>query len=407
MGCGDLEVASDRQVDEGGRPRHAFAMRSHAAMLGICVVAWCGVARGADAPPWQDTARPPGFDRHAGAPEPAAVSGGARRRPGADQIQFAAREHDLGYRAYLNKQYDEAASHFENAFFAAPTPAELRSAVRARHDAGELARAATLAAIGQRRFPSDAATSKVAADAIAQARPHQVYEVQLASSAEYSVAIDEKIVVAERSKESRIFVNPGAHQLLVSWSDDRNTRIAIDAQEGGSQSLQLEPPGLARVEAPPAARSHAGPWPRRSGAGPPVTVPLAVARPSRRLHRNPLVRLYSSRGLRSRPLAPGSLCGRVSTPVELIRGPITRRDAACGAGQSADCTNLYQTGRDAQSRTNVLIGVTSGVAAVTAIVGLFFTQWSPAVATVGTHAAPAPVLVPVLGLGHAGLEGTF
>ena len=117
--------------------------------------------------------------------------------PARIRIQFAAREHDLGYRAYLDKQYDEAASHFENAFFAAPNPAELRSAIRARRDAGELARAATLAAIGQRRFPDDAATGKVAADVIAQARP-QVYEVQIASSAEYSVAIDEKIVAAER-----------------------------------------------------------------------------------------------------------------------------------------------------------------------------------------------------------------
>src|SRR5580693_3308289 len=191
-------------------------MRRLAAVLVVCSAAWSPLARAADAP---------------SAPLP----------PGADQIQFAAREHDLGYRAYLDKQYDEAASHFENAFFAAPNPAELRSAMRARRDAGELARAATLAAIGLRRFPDDATTGKAAADVIALARPH-VYEVQITSPDEYSVAIDEKIVAAERVKEFRLFVDPGTHELLVSWADDRNTRIPIVAKEGGSQSLQLEPP---------------------------------------------------------------------------------------------------------------------------------------------------------------------
>jgi hypothetical protein len=377
----DPEVAPDQQVDEGTRPRHAFAMRSHAAMLGICVVAWCGAARAVDSPP-TDT---PG--------QPTAAA------PGADQIQFAAREHDLGYRAYLNKQYDEAASHFENAFFAAPNPVELRSAVRARRDAGELARAATLAAIGQRRFPDDAATNKVAAEAIAQARPH-VYEVQLASSAEYSVAIDEKIVLAERAKESRLFVNPGAHELLVSWSDDRNTRISIDAREGGSQSLQLEPPAspVPPVVPPvPVATPVLVP--------PPVTVPLAEAPAHPPPASKPFGPAVFITGAALTAIGAGFT---VWSGINTVNNPgADRVKAVCSAGEQPECSNLYQTGRDEQSRTNVLIGVTSAVAVVTAIVGLFFTQWSPAVATVGTHAAPAPVLAPVLGIGHAGLEGTF
>ena len=383
MRCGDPVVAPDQQVDEGSRPRHAFAMRSHAAMLGICVVAWCGAARAEDPPPPTEAPAPPAA--------PAA--------PGADQIQFAAREHDLGYRAYLNKQYDEAASHFENAFFAAPNPAELRSAVRARRDAGELARAATLAAIGQRRFPDDAATGKVAADAIAQARPH-VYEVQLASPAEYSVAIDEKIVAAERAKESRLFVNPGAHELLVSWSDDRSTRISIVAKEGGSQSLQLEPP------APPAPPVPPPPVPVATPvvAPPPVTVPPAVAPAPPPPASKPFGPAVFITGAALTAIGAGFT---VWSGVDTVNNPgADRVRAECSKGNT-DCTGLYQTGRDAQSRTNILVGVTSGVAAVTAIVGLFFTQWSSGGATAGTHSAPARAVVPVLGIGQAGLEGTF
>ena len=58
------------------------------------------------------------------------------RAADAEQLQFAAHEHDLGYRAYVAKSFDEAATHFENAYFAAPNPAELRSAIRARREAG-------------------------------------------------------------------------------------------------------------------------------------------------------------------------------------------------------------------------------------------------------------------------------
>jgi hypothetical protein len=278
------QVAPDQQVDEAGRSRHAFAMRRHAAVLGISLAAWSGMAR-ADAP------------ESAAAPAPVPAPAPAPGTPGADQIQFAAREHDLGYRAYVDKEYDEAASHFENAFFAAPNPAELRSAIRARKDAGELARAATLGAIGQRRFPGDALTGKVAADVIAQARPH-VHEVLISSSSEFSVAIDDKIVAAERVKEFRLFVAPGSHQLLVSWSDERNTRIPIDAREGATQSLELEPPAAPEPLAVPV------PVPVPAPTAPPGPAPGRRRSPRNRSRRNPSVRLYSSRALPSLRLAP-------------------------------------------------------------------------------------------------------
>ncbi len=86
--------------------------RIHAAVAAVAAVAaWSPLVRGADA-----VAPPPPAAPAPAAPAPA---------PGADQIQFAARELDLGYRAYMDKQYDQAATHFENAFFAAPNPAEL------------------------------------------------------------------------------------------------------------------------------------------------------------------------------------------------------------------------------------------------------------------------------------------
>ena len=348
-------------------------------MLGLCVAAWAEPARAAD---------PPGDS------SPSVVA----PAPGADQIQFAAREHDLGYRAYLDKQYAEAASHFENAFFAAPNPAELRSAVRARRDAGELARAATLAAIGQRRFPSDPATVKVAADTIAVARPH-VYEVQIASSDEYSLALDEKIVAADRVKETRLFVAPGAHELLVSWSDGRNTRVAIDARDGGSQVLQLEPPQVAAPVPPstPASTPESRPVPSAafvsSAAPPPSSKPFGPA--------------VFVAGVVLTAIGAGSI---VWSGVDTLNSPGASNVKAECDSKGTQCQSLWNKGRNEQDRTNVLIGVTSGVAVVTAVVGLFLTQWPTNGPASGARAAPvptAPRVTPVFGIGQAGVSGAF
>jgi hypothetical protein len=343
----------------------------------------------------------------AAGPAPDALAEAPPPPPGADQIQFAAREHDLGYRAYLDKQYDEAASHFENAFFAAPNPAELRSAIRSRRDAGELARAATLAAIALRRYPSDAATSKVASDTIAQARAH-VYEVELSSSAEYSVAIDAKIVSAERATESRVFMNAGAHELLVSWSDDRNERIPIQATEGGSQTLHLDPPQSPAPTPPPP------PVPPPPVPPPPLPTAAAVVAPPPA----------------AKPFGPavfitGAALTAVALGVTVWSGINTENDPGKDAVK-ADCVGkgtpcaTYQAGLAHETRTDVLIGVTSGLAVASAIVGVFFTEWSatsPASsASPASPSRPAGAagragggarVTPVIGFGEAGIAGSF
>jgi hypothetical protein len=51
-------------------------------------------------------------------------------------------------------------------------------------------------------------------------------------------------------------------------------------------------------------------------------------------------------------------------------------------GQDESCA-LYQEGIGKQNRTNILIGVTAGLAAVTVVIGAFATNWG------GGKAAPA------------------
>jgi hypothetical protein len=316
---------------------------------------------------------------------------------GADQIQFAAHEHDLGYRAYTAKMYDEAATHFENAFFAAPNPAELRYAIRARRDAGEPARAATLAAIGQRKFPADAPTSKLAEQVIAEARP-SVYEVRVDSEAECNVAVDEKIVAIEKVKTFRFFVTPGKHELRISWSDDRTKTVPVDAKAGASQTLEVEPP-----PAPPPPPSLVVPVPPPSPPAvvtlpPPTAVPEAPAAAAGR----PLPPLV---------FAAGAAVTAVGLGVTIWSGIDTENNpgknaviANCG-GKTESCPD-YQRGIMAQVRTNVLIAATSAVAAATAVVGVFFTRWSSG-AQPSSRAAHGVDVEPVFGVAQAGLRGTF
>ena len=291
------------------------------------------------------------------------------------QLQFAAQEHDLGYRAYSAKNYDEAASHFENAYFAAPNPVELGAAIKARRTAGEAARAATLSAIGQRKFPDDAALGKIADETITAARP-KVFEVKITSAEECNVAVDSKVVAAEKATTVHFFVDPGKHDLLVGWSDDRSKHVAIEGTAGGSQALEVtSPPVIAK--------------PPPGGGGTPTP-------PS------------------SKPFGPavfivGAGLTAVGAGVTIWSGIDTQNSPGANAvkadcvGQGTSCPQ-YQKGLSSQLRTNVLIAATGGVALVTAVIGVFFTQWSrvaTAPAETGLH------VTPVLGPGEAALLGTF
>jgi hypothetical protein len=313
-------------------------MRRAAVVLAMCALAWPAAAAATDATP--------------------------------EQLQFAAHEHDLGYRAYVGRQYDEAATHFENAFFAAPNPAELRSAVRARREAGEHARAATLAAIGQRKYPDDAALAKLADETLAEARP-KVFEVRITSPAECNVVVDDKVVAPEKVRDFRFYVEPGKHELVVGWSEGRTKRVRVEGKAGGSQTIALDPP-----PAPPK------PAPDRRTEPPPAKPfgPLVVVAGAGLTAVGVGLTIWSGLDAQKNP------------------GPDAVRADCVGQGESCP---QYQQGLGAQRRTNVLLGVTAGVAAVTAVVGVFFTQWSHA-----EHPAAASI-EPAIGLGQAGVRGTF
>src|ERR1700735_3870523 len=81
-------------------------------------------------------------------------------KPDATHLQKAAEAFDAGVTAYKAHDYEGAAAHFEAADAAVASAKALRQAITAGAEAGQGARAATLAALAIVRYPGDDATEK-------------------------------------------------------------------------------------------------------------------------------------------------------------------------------------------------------------------------------------------------------
>jgi hypothetical protein len=302
----------------------------------------------------------------------------AQPQPPPDRIKAAAEEFDRGRRAYLAKDFEQAAAHFENAFRDAPSKETLRLAIRARRDAKQPARAATLAAVAQELYGNDAATVQLAKETLAETSKH-LAELVIECSAPCTIAADGRVVSQSDAQRHRIFLDPGEHELGVSFQQGDSLSRRIDSKKGTSTSLSFEPPPPPPEEPPPANATPEKP------EAPPPPAPRASDKPL-----GPAV-FFVAAGI---TVAAGA--ATVVSGIATLNdpGPDTVRRECVGQGESCP---LYQRGQDAETRTNVLLGATIGAAVVTGIIGLFFTDWS-------SSSSPRSAS---LRLGALGVEGRF
>jgi hypothetical protein len=307
---------------------------------------------------------------------------------GNDRVQSAAAEYDAGRRAFMEQKYEEAAVHFENAWHDAPRAEALRNAIRARREAKQLARAATLAMVGERVYGDDVTTMVVVRDTLNQTAP-KLHKVTLACKPDCELAADGRAVTFENGKLFTFFLEPGPHDVVVTWSDDRSKQLKIVGKAGGSEVLSLDAPV---VLPPPVVK--------------PVVTPVTEDKPPPPVHEKPFgpVVFFVGAGLTAAGVAATIVSG-----VDAKNNPgedAVRRDCA---GQGESCPT-YQQGRDAQLRTNVLLGATVGVGVLTGVIGFFFTQWSsPAHPNQPRAGRPSwsPSLAALPGGAHVGLAGAF
>ena len=276
------------------------------------------------------------------------------------QVRTAAEAFDRGREAYKSEEYVEAAEQFESADANAPSAAALELAIRARDKAGQLDRAATLAALALVRHPDDANIQKVAPGIVQKAKS-ELFELDIKCDDPCDVTVAGKIAPGRRSTDRTVFVGPGKYAVRAGWSGDRSLSKQVEASKGASGSLDFQAPAEA---APASPDGNAGTPPPastdktadegvqpKSGALPPAVFLVGV-------------------GLTA---VLGGITIWSGLDTQNNPGPNKVR-AECMM-MASDCNSLYQQGVDKQHRTNILIGATAGVGVASAVIGAFFTDW--------------------------------
>jgi hypothetical protein len=293
--------------------------------------------------------------------------------PTAERIKSAAAEYDAGRRAFTDGKYEDAAVHFENAYHDAPNAQTLRNAIRARHQANQLARAGTLSLLAQDRYADDEQTLQVAKETIAEAAP-KLFKLTIVCDPECGVAADGRVLSIEDAKRFAFFLQPGPHAVAVSWPGDRSKPLDIKAKEGQSLEQTLEAPPLQLKVVNGSSTTIGG-----------ETTP--VEPPSRK----PFGPAVFGVMLGLTAVAGGIL---IWSGIDTLNNPGSAYVRMNCVGLGDQCP-AYQQGVSEQTRTNVMIGVTGGVGLLTLITAAFLTQWS--------H----PHVTATVGLGTLGLMGRF
>jgi hypothetical protein len=284
--------------------------------------------------------------------------------PSAERLKAAAEEYDRGRRSFLADDFEGAAVHFENAYRDAPRAETLRLAIRARRKAKQLARAATLAAVGEQRYPNDVPTAQLVKETLDEAKP-ALSELLITCSADCSVAADGRVASQSDAQRHRIFVEPGAHELGVSFKLGGSVQKPITARRGASETHAFDPPPPPVVpDRGTGAGTGAGAGAGAGTAGPPrATKPLKP--PVFFIAAGVTVALGAA-------VVVSGLDAKNNPGVDAVR-------RAC-AGKDTSCPE-YQSGKSAELRTNILLGAGIGGALITGVIGVFFTQWTSSTPT--------------------------
>jgi len=287
------------------------------------------------------------------------------------QVRSAAEAFDRGREAYKTEDYVEAAEQFESADANAPSAAALELAIRARDKAGQLDRAATLAALALARHPDDPNIQKIAPPIVQRAKA-ELGEIDIKCNDPCDVTVAGKIAPGRRATERAVFVTPGSYAVRAGWSGDRSISKSVEAGKGVAETLEFQAPAVP-VAPPPVVSTHTATdngavsdegSEHKAGALPPTVFWVGVGLTALTTG----ITVWSGLDTQNNP------------------GPGRVRDA-CSAMPPTDCDRLYDQGRSKQTRTNVLLGVTGGVGVATAVIGAFFTDWSGG--SKGAHAAEA------------------
>ncbi len=289
-----------------------------------------------------------------------ALSATAHAQESDEDRKTAAKLFGEGQKAYREGDFRHAAEAFEGAYKKAPRLPPLYNAARAWQKGGELVRAANLYASYLRKAPPSAPDRNSATTALRDLDGKLArLEVHAADFSDLKVdgaAVD----LGDQTPGSLvIYVSPGSH--------------VVEGMHAGASARQ-EP---------------------TASAGTSMSVVLAV-KEAPTVVSQPVVVTEKSRGVSPVVVIVGAAATAIAGGV-LIWSGIDTVNQKSNFNASPTQANL-DAGKSDETRTNVMVGVTLGLAAITGVIAIFV-DWKGAKKTESVHVR----LVPYLG----GLAGTF
>ncbi|MDH3201812.1 MAG: hypothetical protein OEM15_13035 [Myxococcales bacterium] len=255
-----------------------------------------------------------------------------------DDRAEAADAYDQGTSAYLAERYELAAHWFERAYRLVPTSTALLQAVRAHDRAGNTIRAANLALLLRDRYPTDEHSKRPASSIIEAVKPTAVL-VKAQCGAECTLELDGALI-----QHDTFFVSAEVEHSLKAAFEAGETSTMVRGKPGSTKTVKFAAP--LPPPPPPIPR-----WGFFSSLG--ATVVLGAVTVWSGLDANNGVTAYETAARTAN--SPGINASGSPTPAE-------------------EAQALLEDGRSKERRTNILIGVTAGMAATTAVLGVF-TNW--------------------------------
>lgn len=277
----------------------------------------------------------------------ASIGRGALADEGAMATQaHAAQVFAEAERAFKSADYERAAKLFEEAHQLRPHPASLANAAKARRLMGDLAASAN-------HYQELASTSQASDDvkeakaALAALAPMLGRLTIVESRANHRVALDgAPLARAQLGPGRSVYVTPGTHQIESVDGEGRVTRRAARILDGEASTIELEEAATRAVT-----------------SSPPQSAPRSMTTPAD----------HSS--FQVSPLVTAIAAGVVliGAGVTTWSGVDTLNERSAWDAHPSNAT--LDSGLDKQRRTNLLLGVTLGTAAVTGVLAIFFTRW--------------------------------
>lgn len=261
---------------------------------------------------------------------------------GGRQTAAAANAFDRGMQEALTQNWESAAQWFETANRLSPAAIALTRAIQARLEAGQDRRAASLALQLRDDYPDDENAQALAADLL-PAATERYFLVSVECDARCEVELDGSVV-----GHSSLFLDPGTEYTVAAAFEHGRREEQVSGSAGDSRTLTFE--------APPAPPEPVEPT---YGTQPPPSESFRLPKPV-------FITLLAA------TLATGAVM--VWSGVD-TNNEAEIYEAAIDAGDISRAQDLLRRGEDLERRTNILIGVTAGMAALT-LVSAILTDWS-------------------------------